>query len=118
MRAEEKLSEECAIFGVSLTTREAVGLTYNGLLALQHRGQEGAGIATTHNGNITNAAELRLRLKEYGLIAVRDPHGFRPLCIGRSRAGYAVACKTRKDIFERADMGGERQKAPERTVKR
>ena len=45
MRANGKLHEECAIFGVSLTVNEAAGITYNGLLSLQHRGQEGAGIA-------------------------------------------------------------------------
>ena len=42
----ETLHEECAVFGVSLQEgEEAPGLCYNGLLALQHRGQEGAGIA-------------------------------------------------------------------------
>ena len=42
----ETLHEECAVFGVSLKEgEEAPGLCYNGLLALQHRGQEGAGIA-------------------------------------------------------------------------
>ena len=38
----ETLHEECAVFGVSLRVgEEAPGLCYNGLLALQHRGQEG-----------------------------------------------------------------------------
>lgn len=41
----DKLREECAVFGVSMTTNEATAITYNSLLALQHRGQEGAGIA-------------------------------------------------------------------------
>ena len=50
MRADRKLNEECAVFGVSLTVPEAAGITYNGLLSLQHRGQEGAGIAVLHNG--------------------------------------------------------------------
>ena len=45
MRIDDKLHEECAVFGVSLTKNDAVGITYNGLLSLQHRGQEGAGIA-------------------------------------------------------------------------
>ena len=52
----EKLHEECAVFGVSLkpeTDREeAAGICYNGLLAMQHRGQEGAGIAVVRKNAI------------------------------------------------------------------
>ncbi len=40
-----ELHEECGVFGVSTHLYEAAGITYNGLLAMQHRGQEGAGIA-------------------------------------------------------------------------
>lgn len=46
-RNPDKLHEECAVFGVSTNLDEAAGITYNGLLAMQHRGQEGAGIAVT-----------------------------------------------------------------------
>ncbi|MDR0315512.1 MAG: amidophosphoribosyltransferase [Treponema sp.] len=210
MKTNGKPGEECAVFGVSLTTEEAAGITYNGLLTLQHRGQESAGIAlvvsdgrilchkdtglvsevfsgteleqmpggkiaaghtrysttggnvkenagpfvteyltgriaTAHNGNITNAQEIRKRLKSQGLhfnatsdsevissliaycitkgesiiqgvvnaagflrgafclviassenklIAVRDPNGYRPLCIGRNKFGLAVASES------------------------
>ena len=52
MQTKNKLNEECAVFGVSLTTEEALGITYNGLLSLQHRGQEGAGIAVANNRSI------------------------------------------------------------------
>ena len=205
----EKLHEECGVFGCSLETDEAVGITYNSLLALQHRGQEGAGIAvvdgskihlhkdvglvsevfskkffkkmpaariavghtrysttggnvyencgpfiteyltgriaTAHNGNITNAQELRQQLQTQGLsfnstsdsevissllafyithasntfeglvmaandlegafslviagsdntlMAIRDSHGYRPLCIGKSEFGIAVASES------------------------
>lgn len=204
----DKLHEECAVFGASLITNEAAGLTYNGLFAMQHRGQEGAGIAvlsgssivcrknvglvsevfshevlgelppsglaigharysttgatlssvqpfvtdyltgrvaTAHNGNIMNAAELRDMLSSYGLdfsaqsenevisslvaykamkagsieqgvieavkeirgafsivvissegklVAARDPHGFRPLCIGMNETGIIVASES------------------------
>ena len=205
----EKLHEECAVFGVCLNAKEAAGITYNGLLALQHRGQEGAGIAVVdnrsivckknvglvsevfsgeilekmpagstavghtrysttgnntqenvspfvseyltgriavaHNGNISNAQEIRNDLIAEGvyfnatsdsevisaliaykitqeknalwgvtkatdtlrgafsliiassknkLIAVRDPNGFRPLCIGKNEFGYAVASES------------------------
>ena len=204
-----KLNEKCAIFGVSLNTGEAAGVTYNGLLALQHRGQEGAGIAvasdnhilchkdlglvnevfsgrvlerlsgtnvaightrystkgctnrenvgpfvteyltgriaTAHNGNLTNEQGLRDGLRSLGLhfeatsdseviasliayytrrendtikgvthaagllqgafslviasgagklIAVRDPAGYRPLCLGKSDVGLAVASES------------------------
>ncbi|MGH9161061.1 MAG: amidophosphoribosyltransferase, partial [Vicinamibacteraceae bacterium] len=40
----DKLKEECGIFGIFGHT-EAANLTYLGLYALQHRGQESAGIA-------------------------------------------------------------------------
>jgi len=52
MNANDKLHEECAVFGVSLTKSEASGITYNGLLSLQHRGQEGAGIAVVEDNQI------------------------------------------------------------------
>lgn len=209
MKVNDKLHEECAVFGVSTTNEEAAGITYNGLLTLQHRGQEGAGIAVTnngkiichkdvglvsevfsgnilrnrlkghiavghtrysttgsntienvgpfvteyltgriataHNGNITNALELRRRLKSFGvdfnatsdsevvsaliaycitreqdtlkgvikagsylkgafslviassenkLIVMRDPNGYRPLCIGKNKDGIAAASES------------------------
>jgi amidophosphoribosyltransferase len=56
----EKLHEECAVFGVSLLAPEAAGVTYNGLLSLQHRGQEGAGIAVVHEGNMACRKDVGL----------------------------------------------------------
>jgi amidophosphoribosyltransferase len=102
----------------------------------------GGPLALAHNGNLTNARELRQRLEGSGsifqttldtelfphlvalspgddlgsalveaarqvrgayslvvltrgaVIALRDPHGFRPLCIGRLGDGYVVASET------------------------
>jgi amidophosphoribosyltransferase len=44
--SEEKLREACGIFGI-FNHEEAARLTYYGLYALQHRGQESAGIVTS-----------------------------------------------------------------------
>jgi amidophosphoribosyltransferase len=200
----DKFREECGIFGIHGHT-EAANLTYLGLYALQHRGQESAGIAATdgerlsmhktmgyvadgfnedvlaklagtsavghvrystagesglknaqpilidcahgeiaicHNGNLVNGSELRDRLVAEGaifqttsdtevllhlyarskaatpeaalteavsqaqgafslvlltkdrMIAVRDPHGFRPLTLGKLDDGWVVASET------------------------
>jgi len=108
------------------------------LLANYH----GGSMAVAHNGNLTNADELRRRIEQAGaifqtstdsetllhliahakasnflealqltllrikgayslvvlrpdsLIAVRDPHGIRPLCLGRLDQGWVVASET------------------------
>ena len=195
--------EECGVFGI-YDKSSTIGTTiYEGLMALQHRGQEGAGIAVVHesqidvvkgpglvkealqdvsflkghigighvrysttgienpcdvqpivgesqwgafavahNGNLTNAQVLRRELETQGcvftttmdsevivhlincsnastilgaiqqacarlegafsltivanemLIGVRDPHGYRPLCVGYMNHGYALASES------------------------
>jgi len=200
----DKFKDECGVFGI-FGHPEAANMTYLGLYALQHRGQESAGIAASdgaqvrisremgyvadifdgetlsslpgplsighvrystageskllnaqpilidcahgqialcHNGNIVNARELRDDLVQQGsifqsnsdtevilhlyarskarsvedaivesvaqvqgafslvmltkdrLIAVRDPHGFRPLALGRLGDAYIVCSET------------------------
>ena len=44
--SSDKFHEECAVFGI-YGHREAANLTYLGLYALQHRGQEGSGIVSS-----------------------------------------------------------------------
>jgi amidophosphoribosyltransferase len=60
MRLDGKLTEECAVFGVCLATEDVAGTTYNGLLTLQHRGQEGVGIAVVGDGKIKCHKEVGL----------------------------------------------------------
>ena len=47
----DKFKDECGVFGI-FGHREASNLTYLGLYALQHRGQESAGIAASDGGLI------------------------------------------------------------------
>ncbi len=44
--------EACGVFGVYAAGEDAARLTFFGLYALQHRGQESAGIATAHRGQL------------------------------------------------------------------
>src|SRR5947207_125327 len=47
----DKFKDECGVFGI-FGHKEASNLTYLGLYALQHRGQESAGIAASDGGLI------------------------------------------------------------------
>ena len=48
---ERHLHEECGVFGVcSPKEQDVASLTYYGLFALQHRGQESAGIVINDRG--------------------------------------------------------------------
>jgi amidophosphoribosyltransferase len=52
--------DECGVFGIYAPGHDVARLTYFGLYALQHRGQESAGIATCENGHVTALRELGL----------------------------------------------------------
>lgn len=58
----DKFKEECGVFGIYTDTDNAAYDVYDGLYALQHRGQESAGIASIHQG------ELLVR-KRMGLVS-------------------------------------------------
>ena len=60
--AEERMHEACGLFGIDAPGDEVANLTYFGLYALQHRGQESAGIATS------DGRSLRMH-KDIGLVA-------------------------------------------------
>jgi amidophosphoribosyltransferase len=50
----------CGVFGVYAPERDVARLTYFGLFALQHRGQESAGIAVSEHGRLTALRDLGL----------------------------------------------------------
>lgn len=55
-----KLSEECGIFGIYDPKGDCATTTYYGLVALQHRGQEGCGIAVNKNREIVHYKDTGL----------------------------------------------------------
>lgn len=60
MRADDALHEECGVFGVWAPGRDVARLAYFGLKALQHRGQESAGIAVGDGGTVMVRKDLGL----------------------------------------------------------
>ena len=56
----DDLNEKCGVFGVFAPGEDVSRLTFFGLHALQHRGQESAGIATTDGKRINLYAEMGL----------------------------------------------------------
>ncbi len=52
--------DECGVFGVYAPELDVSRLAYFALYALQHRGQESAGIATAEHGHITTQRDLGL----------------------------------------------------------
>ena len=53
--------DECGVFGIVAPGRDVARLTYIALYALQHRGQESAGIATAQNGRV-------MTMRDQGLV--------------------------------------------------
>jgi amidophosphoribosyltransferase len=51
-RFSDKLEEACGVFGLYAPEKSVAKLTYFGLYALQHRGQESAGIATLDGNRV------------------------------------------------------------------
>ncbi len=55
--APDKFKDECGVFGV-FGHEDAAHMTYLGLYALQHRGQESAGIAVAHDGRVKQSRAM------------------------------------------------------------
>lgn len=82
-RAHDRPAHECGIFGIISPDADVARLTFFGLYALQHRGQESAGIA------VSDGRRLKVH-KEMGLVAqVFDEAKLRPL------SGYIAIGHTR-----------------------
>src|SRR5215470_16549266 len=73
----------CGIFGVRAPGRDVSRLTYFGLFALQHRGQEAAGIAVSDGGRLTALRDLGLVSQVFDEQKLRGLHG--ELAIGHTR---------------------------------
>src|SRR6266849_9540719 len=57
---DDRPKEECGVFGVYAPGRDVARFAFFGLYALQHRGQESAGIASCEGGHITTLRDIGL----------------------------------------------------------
>ena len=73
----------CGIFGIRSPGRDVARLTYFGLHALQHRGQESAGIAVTENAWITVLRDMGLVTQVFDERNLRGLRG--DVAIGHTR---------------------------------
>ena len=73
----------CGVFGIRSDERDVSRLAYFGLFALQHRGQESAGIAVAENGRLTAVRELGLVSQVFDEQTLRGLRG--EIAVGHTR---------------------------------
>ena len=104
---EDKPHDECGIFGIYAPGQEVANITYFGLYALQHRGQESAGI-TVSDGRKLNT------VKDVGLVAqvFDDPTKLAALrgdlALGHTRystTGSNKLANTQPMVYEHPQIG-------------
>jgi amidophosphoribosyltransferase len=88
--------DECGVFGIYAPDHDVARFAYFGLFALQHRGQESAGIATAPRGGSIMA------IRDQGLVAqVFDEHMLRSL-VGDMAIGHVRYSTTGSSEWENA----------------
>jgi amidophosphoribosyltransferase len=88
--------DECGVFGIYAPDHDVARLSYFALFALQHRGQESAGIATAPRGGSLMA------IRDQGLVAqVFDEHMLRSL-VGDMAIGHVRYSTTGSSEWENA----------------
>ena len=102
----DKLHEECGIFGVIARDEDVANLTYFGLYALQHRGQESAGIAVSDGQRIRLHKEMGLVSQVFDAETLIDLPGH--VALGHTR--YSTTGSTRLPnaqpmVFEHGQIG-------------
>ena len=73
----------CGVFGIRSPGRDVARVTYFGLFALQHRGQESAGIAVSDAGRLTVMREMGLVTQAFSEQKLRGLRG--EIAIGHTR---------------------------------
>lgn len=87
----DHMEEECGVFGVWAPDEDVARLTYFGLHALQHRGQESAGIAVGDGHTVTTVKNLGLVTQVFEETDLKSLPGI--VAIGHTRYSTTGASK-------------------------
>jgi amidophosphoribosyltransferase len=98
--------DACGVFGVWAPGEEVAKLTYFGLYALQHRGQESAGIAVSNGAQIMVFKDMGLVSQVFDEATLNSLHGH--LAIGHTRYSTTGASvwKNAQPTFRPTATGG------------
>jgi len=124
MSLHDKPEEACGIFGVVASNREVSRLAFFALFALQHRGQESAGIAVSDNGHLTAIKDMGLVSQVFKEETLKSLSGqaaighvrysttgstrwanAQPVCVGRN--GHTLALAHNGNIVNTAELREE-----------
>jgi amidophosphoribosyltransferase len=92
-RVDDHPRHECGVFGVYAQGEDVARITYFGLFALQHRGQESAGIAVTDGKRLIWQKEMGLVSQVFDEVTLGELRGH--IAIGHTRystTGSSVLC--------------------------
>jgi amidophosphoribosyltransferase len=103
---ERPVGEECGVFGVWAPGEDVANLTYYGLYALQHRGQEAAGMAVSDGSTVLVYKELGLVAQVFDETTLSSLKGH--LAIGHCRYSTTGSCtwENAQPSFRNLDTGG------------
>ncbi len=93
------MRESCGVFGVYAPKEDVARLTFFGLFALQHRGQESAGIATADGEKLNVYADMGLVSQVFDEASLKHLTGY--IAIGHNRystTGSSRACNAQPII--------------------
>ncbi len=91
LETDDKPHEECGVFGIYAPGEDVARLTFFGLYALQHRGQESAGIATSDGDHMKLRTSLGLVAQAFDEDDLSELQGH--IAIGHTR--YSTAGSNR-----------------------
>ena len=106
MPGGEGPKDACGVFGVWAPGEDVAKLSYYGLYALQHRGQEAAGIAVSDGSNVIVFKELGLVAQVFDEATLASLKGH--LAIGHTRYSTTGACtwENAQPSFRASHAGG------------